>query len=814
MSETQKAVLQALDAIFSRPQPHVNAVKLTGFISGIAHTLGDSKESINCVVNFRQSNKSRNNRQSSKEIKSEIENRFKYSLKKGKAKDIQATVSVMKELRFDVRPEELEVLLAASNNKPQKYIEPKPIDVYREWYEFLEETAHTATDFLVVQHVRRRLTNKKPIEDISENKYLQSKGLSKLSGESCVTEKGEVIVKMQPLTSRTSNTFEFSTFQTISDKSKLFHYDEMREVDISVSGQVHFLPSKVDCYEAKTVLLCEGFATGESLHQATELPTICVMGKYNYELAAISLFEFGMAEVILIAADREDFSERGETVTVVKSANPTKTITVCQTENELYDDFNDLMTAEGMEAVKEEILKALTPKQATTILDEENQYAHIDLAKHLPENHNLRLLSKSISHTTHIKQSTVILIGLGVFSSMACRYIRVGYERGGTLPIALYVVAEQPSGANKSRCVNVYTAPFYQAHREHIEKTKASLLDAESAAKPSKSLVKSLESQLQVPLFFTNATPEGLESSLTHSRGSFAVVSAEQGAFNSLLGLSYGEGKASNNDLVLLGFNGDPMSSIRVTREAFSGYVFGGVTVFAQPQSVDKILNQSNGTGLSERFLMLAEPHALGTRDFLKTSDIDEELTENYKKVCSTFATSILQSPKSFTELPKLTFDSEGWRLIKTYRNQIEPEMKDGGKLSHSALRGAASKIDMQIMKIAANLHLLAGLDLSINIPTELVNAAIGIANDLLFAQVEMLKDKGVMGIKAEWQSVISYLSKRNKGAVITDIINSLRNTKPFKDTSGNKSALIKQTVTDMVKAEKLIENEGYYSVI
>jgi hypothetical protein len=37
----------------------------------------------------------------------------------------------------------------------------------------------------------------------------------------------------------------------------------------------------------------------------------------------------------------------------------------------------------------------------------------------------------------------------------------VEYQYGGSLPIGLYVVAEQPSGVAKTRCLNVFQKPFY-----------------------------------------------------------------------------------------------------------------------------------------------------------------------------------------------------------------------------------------------------------------------------------------------------------------------------------------------------------------
>ena len=80
-----------------------------------------------------------------------------------------------------------------------------------------------------------------------------------------------------------------------------------------------------------------------------------------------------------------------------------------------------------------------------SILDDERHYCKVDLLKHVDDKHLLKQLSLSIANATELPQSTVFLLGLGVFSSMATRRWRVNYQHGGSKPIALYVVAEQPS---------------------------------------------------------------------------------------------------------------------------------------------------------------------------------------------------------------------------------------------------------------------------------------------------------------------------------------------------------------------------------
>ena len=60
------------------------------------------------------------------------------------------------------------------------------------------------------------------------------------------------------------------------------------------------------------------------------------------------------------------------------------------------------------------------------------------------------------------------------------------------------------------------------------------------------------------------------------------------------------------------------------------------------------------------------------------------------------------------------------------------------------------------------------------------------------------------MGVKAEFTAVINYLTSKSGIKSERDIINSLRNTQPFKDFSGDKSGLIRKTLNEMVEQKLL----------
>lgn len=141
--------------------------------------------------------------------------------------------------------------------------------------------------------------------------------------------------------------------------------------------------------------------------------------------------------------------------------------------------------------------------------------------------------------------------------------------------------------------------------------------------------------------------------------------------------------------------------------------------------------------------------------------------------------------------------------MIADYKNAVEPHLADGGKYSFPALRGVASKIDMQIMKIAANLHLLDDGFYYPTIADKHVSSAIRIADRLLQHQRMMMIDKGIIGLKAEYQTILDAFDMA-KELTERAIIEKKRKVKPFCDISNPREA-IRTCLVEMVKSDLLI---------
>ncbi|MDO9310626.1 MAG: DUF3987 domain-containing protein [Nitrosomonas sp.] len=446
-----------------------------------------------------------------------------------------------------------------------------------------------------------------------------------------------------------------------------------------------------------------------------------------------------------------------------------------------------------------------------SILDRDVKYSSVDLLQYVDDGHIIKRLSLQIAEETDLPPSTVFLAILGVFSSVAVRKYSVLYKNNEPLPIGLYVVTEQPSGSGKSRCLKISQNPFYKMSKEihdDIKSAIAFLKGREKRTQEEEDQLKVLNARLESlqPIFTTNTTSEGLEKQFAKSNGFFSCVSSEQGLFNVLFGGAYkGDSKVNNNDVALNGFDGGYINSSRVTREGYCGNVAGGIVCFAQTGSIETLLNSSNGTGLSERFLMLAEPHSLGKRDHLKEVVRDQTIVLGYAKKCDSLK-DVIESPRKFDDLTGITISNSGFLKIKNYLNTIEKDLADGGRFSHTSLRGAAAKVDMQVMKIAANLYLADrnGDESLYIVDDKYIDSAIAISNALLEANLKLCQNKGVMGAKAEYDAILSLFEENSKPRIERAIIQSRSKVSPFKEYSGNKSQLIRNTLNEMVKQRLL----------
>lgn len=141
--------------------------------------------------------------------------------------------------------------------------------------------------------------------------------------------------------------------------------------------------------ETGPIVICEGYATGASIHEATGWMTLCAMNCGNLQEVATAIHKKYPTRTIVLAADNDSFTEGNPGLTKANAAAKSVAALVAFptfSDNDFFDkpsDFNDLHRLSGITEVRKQIERAF-PVFATAIgtlqYPEENDPA--ELLKH------------------------------------------------------------------------------------------------------------------------------------------------------------------------------------------------------------------------------------------------------------------------------------------------------------------------------------------------------------------------------------------------------------------------------------------------
>jgi hypothetical protein len=428
----------------------------------------------------------------------------------------------------------------------------------------------------------------------------------------------------------------------------------------------------------------------------------------------------------------------------------------------------------------------------------------LNLLKHLPDG-DFKQYVGDVAKMCSIHPSSSLLVGLGIVSSVACRSFGVAYQNEDVLPVGEYIICGGLPGDAKSRMLKAFQRPVFEAQKEADKAWKQRKEEYENSE---------VEGRFDEPrpprIFITDSTVEALESVLAESGGYFSLASAEQAVVNTLTGAAYGgKDKKNNNDLPLKGFNAEYHAGARAAKErvTYTGTVVGAITCFAQPAAIETILAKSEGSGMAERFLLTQEPTQQGSRDHTRQHYPQEYSQNVYNRIVKDMAAQVLTLAQDFDALQAYRISKDDWSKIYLFRNEIEPHIADGGKYSTSTMRGIASKVDMHIMKIAALLAYLYEHPVG-EIPSQFIDAALGIMKDMMENTLSLLFKIGVIGFDAEEGVIIDYLGS-HKGATRRQVRQAMHRVKPFGE-SQDKGEVIRQTIDRLIQKGVVAEYEEF----
>ena len=502
--------------------------------------------------------------------------------------------------------------------------------------------------------------------------------------------------------------------------------------------------------------ICEGYATGATIHEATGYAVAVAFNAGNLEPVALALrAKFPDLRLIICADD--DAQTPGnpglsKATAAAKSAGALLALPDFGTARPpMVSDFNDQAALHGLDAVRRTIANATTPARGESQPEPDNAPDDDSgwpqpqplAARVEPELYPLDALPDAIraavKEVAGFVKAPVPMVASSALAALSLAIqAHTDAKRAEKLhgPVGLFLLTIADSGERKSTCDGFFTKAIRDYEEAQAEAAKPILIDHKAAidaweakrggvkekirqlAKDNKSTagmesdLRDLEhdkpESLRIPrLLYADATPEALAYGLAKHWPSGGVVSAEGG----IVFGSHGMGKESvMRNLALLNqlWDGTSLTIDRRTSESFT--VRGArLTIALQIQEAtlrsffDKTGALARGTGFLARFLVAWPESTQGFRPFTEPPDNWPHLAAFNRRIAA-----ILDQPAPIDDdgalIPALlTLAPDAKTAWVNFHDAIESELASGGELYD--VRDVASKAADNTARLAALFH-------------------------------------------------------------------------------------------------------------
>lgn len=435
----------------------------------------------------------------------------------------------------------------------------------------------------------------------------------------------------------------------------------------------------------------------------------------------------------------------------------------------------------------------------------------------LPDSVRNTVLGKyacSVARSVEFPEMSAFMSFLACASaSTACNYA-VQYKDGKSLPTGLYVIVEQPPSTQKSRILGAALNPYLISMGKHNKIVFGKLREAKEGNQEVSEWLR--------PGFVstTDATTASMDKAMSClSEGRFVIATDEKAILGSLFPPP--SSFASSNDIVLKGYTGDHVASMRSGRSAFNGTANGTVVVIAQGGASARILRESDGSGMAERFFFVSEPSLLGSRTF-----DDHPIDQDVKRAYDNASIACVQSYSKYilkyalghdverlvldpNNLEQLRLTLAGYGKIRDYRLEIEPYLEELERAGEMVMLSWLGKFEAHVLKIASTLHVYECIGNGTKVPTVIPDSILVAAMELVDLmsehQQQIIRDSGDSGSDAEEQIVIETLGSAKLAS--RTLLQRVRYKKPFSAMGKNGYAAAKRRIETMISAGVIIVN-------
>lgn len=530
---------------------------------------------------------------------------------------------------------------------------------------------------------------------------------------------------------------------------------------INADGSKRFLTGgrKKGCYHSigkpqSIIYICEGYATGASVYEATGDAVVVALDSGNLMAVAQSI-RTKYPDIKLILCADDDVNQTG-----IKKANEAGKLVNAsvvmpdfgENNTDTLTDFNDLHQLKGLEAVKLQLEAYKRPlsdlnmvADVMPLLVTEGWLPPVSLLQaYEPSPYPLAALPAglvdAVREVLEFVQCPIALAACSALSALsvsAQHLANVRRAEGLTSPVSLYTLAIAESGERKSSVDKHFTTAIskWEANQaetakpeitrykvEHdswlmqYEGLKQKIKETAKQQKSTGSLTRDLHQlksdepiAVRVPrLIYGDATPEQLGYALAENWPSAGVLSSEAGIVFGSHGMS-GDSAMRNMALINILWDGGTHTIDRRTTDSYriqDARLTMGLAV--QADTVRNFFNHSKGlargTGFLARFLIAWPDSTQGNRLFKEPPTAWPKLT-----VFSERITQLLNKIPVLTEAGGISpvlldFNTDAKKAWINFHNDVELELRQGGDLTDA--KDVASKAADNVARLAALFNL------------------------------------------------------------------------------------------------------------
>ncbi|MBU4563240.1 MAG: DUF3987 domain-containing protein [Desulfarculus sp.] len=494
--------------------------------------------------------------------------------------------------------------------------------------------------------------------------------------------------------------------------------------------------------KAGPLLVCEGLATGLSLHEAAGLTVVVAFAANNLEVVARMVRERYPKREIILAGDDDHATTGNPGASKARAAALAvggKLALPVFTPRGSGTDFNDLHQAQGLEAVRTQVEATHPPESAVTA--EASWPEPVPFETHtapplpvdgLPD--WARDFVLAAAEQIQVAPCLVLVNVLGVVSACAARRFRVQVHEGYSEPLNLYLLAPAPPAERKSAAQAVCLAPLLDWERDQAESMRDKIKAAASRRKNQEAIISGLRGKLakaktedraalmteverleleleEVPrsprLVADDVTAEALAALMSDNGERMAVMSAEGGLFDTLGG-RYQNG-LPNLDLILKAHPGEP---VRVDRKGGQPVMMHApaltLCISPQPDVLASLPSKPGfrGRGLLARFAYVLPESRMGRR-----KPLGQAMPEHVSRAYAAALYELLGLDPGQRDEPLehlLQLGPAAHDAWCEFASAIEVELVDGGQFE--TVQDWAGKLPGLAARLAGLLHVMKHL--------------------------------------------------------------------------------------------------------